>query len=112
VLLAVHLKRGGELEWRSHPYVTQKTLAELPIPLPQPNTREWHQAAAIAGAVERQLNGDDCDLEIEALVGGLYGLSCEDMAWVADVLRKAGNLQAIRNVRLPVDQVIEPITVH
>lgn len=112
ILLAVHLKRGGELEWRSHPYVTQKTLAELPIPLPKPNTREWHQAAAIAGAVKRQLNGEDSDLEIEALVAGLYGLSAEDMTWVAQVLSSAGNLEAIRNLRLPVDQVIQPITVH
>jgi hypothetical protein len=112
VLLAVHLKRGGDLEWRSHPYVTQKTLAELPIPLPRPHTREWHQAAAIAGAVEAHMSGQQNDLQIEALVGGLYGLSGEDMRWVADVLSSAGNLEAITNQRLPVDQLIEQITVH
>lgn len=112
VLLAVHLKRGGDLEWRSHPYVTQKTLAQLPIPLPRPRTREWHQAAAIAGAVEAHISGQESDLHIEALVGGLYGLSVDDMRWVAEVLSSAGNLEGITNMRLPVDQVIQPITVQ
>lgn len=112
VLLAVHLKRGGDLEWRSHPYVTQKTLAELPIPLPRPNTREWHQASAIAGAVKAHLSGRPCELEIEALVAGLYRLTVEDTSWVLGVLRSAGELEAIKNLRLPVDHTIEPITVQ
>jgi hypothetical protein len=112
VLLAVHLKRGGDLEWRSHPYVTQRTLAELPIPLPRRHTREWHQAAAIAGAVELHLAGEISELHVEALVAGLYGLCTDDMRWVADVLSSAGNLEAITALRLPVDRLIEPITVQ
>jgi adenine-specific DNA-methyltransferase len=112
VLLAVHLKRGGDLEWRSHPYVTQRTLAELPIPLPRPHTREWHQAAAIAGAVQLHLAGQLSELHVEGLVGGLYGLCADDMRWVGEVLSNAGNLQAITALRLPVDQLIEPVTVQ
>lgn len=112
VLLAVHLKRGGELEWRSHPYVTQKTLAALPIPLPREDSRLWHQAAAIAAAVEAHLTGHHCDHQIEGLVGGLYGLTSKDMRWVAEVLFGAADLDAIRNLRLPVDRHIDPITVR
>lgn len=110
-LFAVHLKRGGELEWRSHPYVTQKTLAELPIPLPKSGTAEWKQAAAIAQAVEDHLQGQDCDHLIEQLVAGLYGLTPQDMLWVANVLFEAADLDAIKNLRLDRSVSLEPIFV-
>lgn len=110
-LFAVHLKRGGDLEWRSHPYMTQKTLAELPIPLPQPGTKQWTQAKAIAEAVANHLDGNDSDLLIEQLVAGLYGLTDQDMLWVANFLSGAANLEAIRNLRLDESKPLQPIIV-
>lgn len=111
ILFAVHLKRGGDLEWRSHPYMTQKTLAELPIPLPQPGTKQWKQAKAIAEAVAAHLDGDDSDLLIEQLVAGLYGLTEQDMLWVANLLSEAANLEAIRSLRLDQSKPLQPVIV-
>ena len=101
-----------EREWRSHPYVTQKTLADLPIPQPRPQTQQWRQAAAIANAVGRRLRSESNEIEIEALVGGLYGLSTSEMRWALDVIDEAADLEAMRSLRLPQTLEIVPITVR
>lgn len=111
-LFAYHLKRGGDLEWRSHPYVTQKSLATLPIPVPQRGKPSWKQAAAIASVVERHLTTTDADLEIEALVAGLFQLDRSDMDWVSDVLNDAADLDAMTRLRLDTSMSIEPIRVE
>ncbi|MEA2999388.1 MAG: adenine-specific DNA-methyltransferase [Sphingomonadales bacterium] len=111
ILFAFHLKRGGELEWRSHPYVTQKTLAALPIPLPRPGSQGERQAAAIAAVVAEHLATGDKEIEIEALVGGLYGLDGGDIEWVLDVLDGAADLDAMRRLRLASRTAIQPLTV-
>jgi adenine-specific DNA-methyltransferase len=102
-LLAYHLKQTGENEWRSHPYVTQKTIAELPIPSISEGQTNWRQAKAIAGAV-RQRRRDKCtskdgDLHIDSLVAGLYGLNQRGCAWVLNVLEEAQSLRAITTMR-------------
>ena len=103
VLLAYHLVTNGDLEWRSHPYVTQRVIESLPIPAVQQGSSAWKQAAAIASAVRRRgqsaAPGSKPDLEVDALVAGMYGLSVDDCVWVASILRRAGDLQAIRSLR-------------
>jgi adenine-specific DNA-methyltransferase len=99
VMFAYHLKRGGEIEWRSHPYVTQKTLATLPIPVPIEGTATWQQAQAIAECVERHLTTQSDDLEIESLVAGLFDLSDEDLRWAANVIATAADLEPMRRLR-------------
>ena len=111
-MFAYHLKRSGEMEWRSHPYVTQKTLAALPIPLPKRGSRMSRQAAAIAGAVAEHLRTRENDIAIEALVAGLYGLDRSDMRWVLDVLDEAADLDAMRRLRLPSATTLEPLRVE
>lgn len=111
ILFAFHLKRGGDLEWRSHPYMTQKTLAELPIPVPVKRSKQWKQAAAISATVQRHLAQGDGDLEIEALVAGLYKLSAADVRWALDVLDEAADLEPMRALRLPKTLEIIPVTV-
>jgi hypothetical protein len=103
VMLAYHLKQTGENEWRSHPYVTQKTIAELPVPVVSEGHWRWHQAKAIAQAVsQRRLT--KCkdiggDLYIDSLVAGLYGMDKGGCTWVLDVLNQAQSLQAIATMR-------------
>lgn len=113
VLLAYHLRRGGENEWRSHPYVTPGVLKRLPLPLPVEGTWTWTQAQAIAEAARAcQAAGRDLteelDLRVECLVAGLYELDLADCAWVNDVLASAQQLQAIRSVRLSDPRLLAP----
>lgn len=107
VMLAVHLKRTGELEWRSHPYVTQAVLASLPIPVPDPGTPAWAQAKAIAAIAESAAAGahmEEADLEIERHVAGLYGLGIDDVNWVSRVLDEAGNMETIAGLRFDAER--------
>lgn len=106
-LLAFHLRRLGDSEWRSHPYVTQRVLQELPIPDVEPGSWKWRQAHAIASEVVRLRNSDDArvrdeaDLRVESLVAGMFELSPADSDWVARVLGEAQPLQAIRTLYVP-----------
>jgi hypothetical protein len=108
-MLAYHLKRTGENEWRSHPYVTQKTIAELPIPLISEGGPKWRQARAIASAVaERRQNISSdplTDLHVDSLVAGLYDLDSKACAWVLNVLDEAQSLQSITTMRADISQL-------
>ena len=100
VMFAYHLRKSGENEWRSHPYVTPKTLKELPIPAPKSGTQSWRQAVEIASRVKRHVrNGGrnrKLDLEIEGLVAGLYDLNHSDLDWVKQVICEAQSLEPMR----------------
>lgn len=99
-MFAYHLRKSGENEWRSHPYVTPKSLAALPIPTPEVGSQAWRQATEIATRVKKHLlnKGRDkkLDLEIEGLVAGLYGLDRSDFGWVKQVICDAQNLEPMR----------------
>jgi hypothetical protein len=115
VLFAYHLKRLGENEWRSHPYVTQKVIEALPVPEIREGTWQWAQAQAIAEAAGRRSSVDrndgEDDLQVERLVAGLYGLSTEDCAWVLGVLDGAQSLEPMRALRLPDPALLRPVRV-
>ncbi len=100
VMFAYHLRKSGENEWRSHPYVTPKTLKELPIPAPKYGTQAWRQAIEIASRVKRHVRNSGkskkLDLEIEGLVAGLYNLDHSDLDWVKNVICEAQNLEPMR----------------
>lgn len=111
VLFAYHLKSAGEIEWRSHPYVTQNTLASLPVPEPARGSPMWKQAREIASAVEDHLRTGEQDLRIEALVAGLYGLEKADLIWTMNVIDSAADLEPMRRLRLPMASIPDPIFV-
>lgn len=104
VLLAVHLSRTGETEWRSHPYVTPKVLSTLPIPTPKPDTPDWLQAQAIARAARDVRSAAmesraEAESAVDRLVAGLFGLDSEGCAWVDSVLAGTQSLQAFAHLR-------------
>lgn len=102
VMLAYHLKKSGDNEWRSHPYVTQRIIAELPVPNVKPGTWEWAQARAIAAAVKKYVCEPkiENDCKIDNLVAGLFRLNASECYWVGEVLNHAQSLEPIRTMRL------------
>jgi hypothetical protein len=116
VMLAFYLKRSGENEWRSHPYVTPKTLVSLPVPDPFADGSTSRQAQAIAAVVARLRAADkpiaELDLTLEGLVAGLYGLGLEECRWVGSVLHHAQPLRAIAALRLLDGARISPVNVE
>lgn len=116
VLLAVHLSRSGETEWRSHPYVTPKVLSTLPIPTPKPGTPDWLQAQAIARAARNVRSTDmesrpQAEYAVDRLVAGLYGLDSDGCAWVDSVLAGTQSLQAFSHLRGEVAGRLQPESV-
>ena len=103
-MLAYHLRTNGENEWRSHPYITQKVIAGLPLPLPKQGTRTWKQAQGIANLVDSALAKGtitkSLDLKIEALVAALFDFDESSYSWITDVLNQAEALEPIRALRL------------
>lgn len=103
LMFAYHLKKSGENEWRSHPYVTQKILSRFPIPIPTKEDSSWVQAKAIANKVDKLLlNGvldNKLDLEIECLVAGLYKFNDSDIEWVRNVIDSAQELAPMKQMK-------------
>jgi hypothetical protein len=117
VLLAYHLRRSGENEWRSHPYVTPKMLMSLPVPPFKEGTWHWRQARAIADAARARQGADQSsdvmtlDLNVERLVAGMYDISEEQIEWVANVLDEAQALEPIRSLRISDPSLLKAVRV-
>lgn len=115
-MLAFHLSRTGETEWRSHPYVTPKVLATLPVPVPD-DEQTLRQARAIADAAAALRSVGDVpargeqrpaspararpalEQRVDELVAGLYGLDDDGCAWIDAVLAQTQNLDAFAHLR-------------
>jgi hypothetical protein len=114
VLLAYYLQTRGESEWRSHPYVTQRTIEELPVPTPAEGTWRRTQAQAIAAAARaRRTSARDPeqDFLVERLVCGLYEVDASAWRWTLGVLDRAQSLEGIKELRLPRETSISPLVV-
>jgi len=89
IVIALHLAKTGETEWRSHPYVTQKAIRELNFPIPKPGSKEETIAKEIA-AISKLLHkrGSDCVLEenLDSLVCQIIGGSKELQDWAYSFL--------------------------
>jgi hypothetical protein len=110
-LLAFHLKRVGEFEWRSHPYLTQRVINSLPIPDPteSEHTQKLAEAIAKSASLFRQTPSPELDLRIEGLVLSLYGLNSDDSDWIRRVLEYAESLEHIRLVKVDDWSVMRPL---
>lgn len=101
VVLAIHLLSSGDSNWRSHPYVTQRVLACLPVPDPFAGCNATRLAREIAERASTLATSYDAalDLEVEERVMRLFGLPGDGAATVAAVLEEAQGLQGISELR-------------
>lgn len=105
VLMAYYLQKYGDNEWRSHPYITQKVIAQLPIPDITKNKKLWNIAKKIASLINEQYTGSkndifELDLKIERYVVKLFSLTENDCRWIVDTLNNAQQLEPIRNLAI------------
>lgn len=102
LLFAYHLKKSGEIEWRSHPYITPTIVRQLPIPIPKRGGKLWPSVEAIADCVRKQITitnkSHEIDMEIEDRVSSLYGLTNADRIWVKHVIQDAQQLKPMRTL--------------
>ncbi len=98
------VKKYGETEWRSHPYVTQNQILDIPLPCSKTLTSNLTLVDEIARLVrtEVQLGGPIShisDARIEYLVGKLYGLSQDDYKIIYHTLEQIENLLPVRQLK-------------
>lgn len=109
VLLYYHLKKSGEMEWKSHPYVTQSSIKEFPIPLINEDDVERIELAnEISSTVKKILSSNKegtpslkLDLKIESLVMQLYGIGKEEYEIINYTISKAEQLKSISALKIP-----------
>jgi len=105
VLMSYYLQKYGDNEWRSHPYITQKVISQLPIPDINKSKKKFDIAQEIAQNVKRMNDvtveeKNKLDIAIEKLVVKLFDLSDKDCKWVIQTLRNAQQLEPIRCLML------------
>jgi len=109
LMLYYYYKKFGEVEWKSFPYITQKTIQEFPIAavnFHNPRSKELHDK--ISENVTCLLQQNDInvirrlDEEIESLVMELYGIEAAEQDYILNELKKVQKLRIIREI-LPTD---------
>jgi adenine-specific DNA-methyltransferase len=114
VMLYYYLKKYGDNEWKSHAYITQKIIKQLPIPKIDENNIK--QAQAIHNAVKKIIDLNKysfgLDFEIERLVAGLYDLDEYETTVVNQTIKSAQQLKAISTLTLPEEITISPKKVY
>jgi hypothetical protein len=97
---------SGETEWRSFPYVTQKTVQQLPVrAVDFANAREKALHDEIAARVEAVIAKgrpptDHEDYQIELLVMQLYGITKRMCRRIFEVLRGVQRLRVFREMNI------------
>jgi len=99
------VKSYGETEWRSHPYVTQRQLLDLPVPRVDvgdgATCPQVHEIATLVGRHAVGANGmpPEADAEVERLVSMLYGLSRKDYKRIYETLDSVEDLLPVRALK-------------
>ena len=110
VMLSFHLRKSGEVQWRSYPYITPKIFKSLPIPDPNASTQLYIMAREIAES-SASLRYDytiEQDLELDGQVAAMYGLNEYECDWIASVLNETADLQFFLDMRVPDESEIRP----
>ncbi|WP_407535769.1 N-6 DNA methylase [Cetobacterium somerae] len=107
VLFYYYLKKYGENEWKTHPYLTHSIIKTLPIKNITPLNKEI--AKKISNLVKIIIiNGynTDIDLKIEKLVMDLYNLNELERIDILNEINSLPNLGAINHMKLKIGDII------
>ncbi len=99
------IKKHGETEWRSHAYVTQKQILNVPLPdLKDLLGDKQYIVTAITKLVSDNINYSDCitpkaDAKIERLVAELFDLTESDYDTIFTTLDEIESLKPVRALK-------------
>jgi tRNA1(Val) A37 N6-methylase TrmN6 len=96
-------KSFGELEWRSHPYLTQSQILSLPLP----NLNSEHNKDTIQGIVsllrpalkDGKKPSREIDLKLELLIGKLFSLTKNDYKIIFNAIEESDELLPILDLK-------------
>ena len=95
-----YLKKYGENEWKSHPYLTKDIVFSLPLKsVSEQNYDIVSQIADCVKALQRQYDRKR-DIEIENLVMKLYDINADEIKAIENELNSLPDLSAINQMKL------------
>lgn len=103
VLFYYYLKKFGENEWKSHPYLTHTIIKDLPIKAVQVNNKDI--ASKISNLVKEMSKtgySQSLDIEIEKHVMKLYGLNNVEIKLIIDEINMLPDLGAINHMKIEI----------
>lgn len=105
VIYYFYLKKYGENEWKSHPYLTKNIIFSLPIRQVDDSNLEVCQK--IAKLVKKILKNysRELDLEIEKLVLKLYNINQEECDIIMNVLNNLPDLNAFNHMKISIGEL-------
>ena len=100
-----YLKKYGENEWKSHPYLTKRIIFSLPLK----KFVECKLSNEICQLARRLLISydRDVDLKLEKKIFELYGLKNEEIMTVMEEINKLPDLSAINNMKFNKEDIEE-----
>lgn len=109
-----HVKKHGETEWRSHPYVTQKQVLDFPLPNDATlSVEKKHTVEEIAKLVGNNLKKNKpfpvkADVQIERFVAELFDLRRKDYEIIYQTLESVQDLLPVRALKnVAINQIFE-----
>jgi hypothetical protein len=106
------VKSHGETEWRSHPYVTQTQILNLPIPSPEIlKTLKENTVRSLVGTLKTYTKQNHpispgVDARVERLIAELYGLNRRDYEVIYDTINTVEELLPVRALKkIGVDEI-------
>lgn len=100
VIYYFYLKKYGENEWKSHPYLTKDIIFSLPIKQVNSSNRELCNNIAYLTKKIQNNYSRQTDLEIEELVLKLYNISQEELEIIMHEINNLPDLNAINQMKI------------
>jgi adenine-specific DNA-methyltransferase len=95
-------KSFGEIEWRSHPYLTQTQIKNLPLPDLESNENKKiikQITKKLKFALSKGKLSKRVDLEIELMIGKLFSLDKNDYKIIFDSINESQELLPIKELK-------------
>lgn len=105
VLYYYYLKRYGENEWKSHPYLTKEILFSLPIPKVHYGNKKLCKEVACISAQLQTVYSRIMDVKLEQLIARLYGLNNDELMMITKTLNQLPDLGAINHMKILDDEL-------
>lgn len=100
-----YLKKYGENEWKSHPYLTKDIIFSLPIRrVDDSNLQVCQKIAQLVQKIQNNY-ARQLDLEIEKLVLTLYDINPEELTLIMRELSNLPDLSAINQMKLAIGEL-------
>jgi adenine-specific DNA-methyltransferase len=97
VVYYYYLKRYGENEWKSHPYLTKKIIFSLPLKVYTGDDID-NEIVCLAKSLSKHYSYDK-DIKLERLIMKRYDITDEECNIIAEEIKNLPDLSAINGMK-------------